>query len=144
MSGSSPTTATMKICTDCNESKHLDNFSLKNKRTGARNSKCKKCHNIYVNKHYHKNKEKYIERNKQHRENIKNKIIKYKEETPCMDCNQKYPSYVMDFDHRDPNSKIDNVASLIHVGATNKIFEEIKKCDLVCANCHRIRTHSNK
>ncbi len=60
-----------------------------------------------------------------------------------MDCGQKYPPYVMDFDHRDPKLKISTLNRMIylHRYAKEKLLVEIKKCDVVCANCHRIRTH---
>lgn len=57
---------------------------------------------------------------------------------PCQDCGVEYPPYVMDFDHRDPSSKRANVSRLNHIAA---VKAEIAKCDLVCANCHRERTH---
>jgi len=56
---------------------------------------------------------------------------------PCMDCGISYPSYVMDFDHRDPKTKKINVGRARSLKAAK---EEIAKCDLVCANCHRERT----
>jgi hypothetical protein len=59
---------------------------------------------------------------------------------PCMDCGNQFPPYVMDFDHRDPTLKKNNVAYMAH-SSLDRIMEEIEKCDLVCANCHRIRTH---
>jgi hypothetical protein len=47
----------------------------------------------------------------------------------------------MEFDHRDPREKIDSVSKLVGHGAhKDKILREIAKCDLVCANCHRIRS----
>lgn len=71
-------------------------------------------------------------------------IIDEIKKAPCMDCGVSYPPYVMDFDHRDETVKVDNVANM--VGHANNsmtlIMEEIAKCDLVCANCHRIRTHN--
>jgi hypothetical protein len=60
---------------------------------------------------------------------------------PCIDCNVQYPPYVMDYDHRDPSTKLTNVAALVRYGSYSRILAEIDKCDLVCANCHRIRTH---
>ena len=64
---------------------------------------------------------------------------------PCMDCDIKYPPYVMDFDHRNPKDKIFNLASAIdnNVSWIN-LKIEISKCDIVCSNCHRIRTFKNK
>lgn len=68
-------------------------------------------------------------------------ISRRKEQNPCMDCNQFFPACVMDFDHRDPSLKIDNIAALLKSARRWKDVEkEIAKCDLVCSNCHRIRT----
>lgn len=60
-----------------------------------------------------------------------------------MDCGIKYPHYVMDFDHRDRKLKLASINRMInfHSYSKDKILEEIEKCDLVCANCHRIRTY---
>lgn len=66
-----------------------------------------------------------------------------KEKTPCMDCKANYPYYVMDFDHVR-GRKHKNVAELIPTLSKKKIDEEIAKCEIVCSNCHRIRTHLRK
>ena len=62
---------------------------------------------------------------------------------PCMDCGVKYPPYVMGFNHRDRRTKVDNINAMInlHGYSKDKILAEINKYDLVCANCHRIRTY---
>lgn len=61
---------------------------------------------------------------------------------PCADCGIEYPPYVMDFDHRPGTHKISNVASFTRNRQTlAALWEEILKCDVVCANCHRERTH---
>ncbi len=65
-------------------------------------------------------------------------------DVPCMDCEIKYPPYVMDFDHRDGEIKIAGVGRLASNAGIEKILAEIKKCDIVCANCHRIRTHKRR
>ena len=57
---------------------------------------------------------------------------------PCHDCGQTFPPECMDFDHRDGTTKADNVSRLLH--SWPALLAEIAKCDLVCANCHRIRT----
>lgn len=67
-------------------------------------------------------------------------ILKAKD-VPCMDCGKRYPSFVMDFDHRDRATKICQVPES---RSYSKLIEEIAKCDIVCANCHRYRTHSNE
>ena len=63
---------------------------------------------------------------------------------PCTDCGLVYPHYVMEFDHVPGRGKKKaNVASLNNRKHTSKGFQdELKKCDLVCANCHKIREHT--
>ena len=63
-------------------------------------------------------------------------------ERGCMDCGLKLPDHpeVFDFDHRPGEVKVDGIAVLIHKGTVEEMFAEMEKCDVVCANCHRIRT----
>jgi hypothetical protein len=70
-------------------------------------------------------------------------IRSLKEKSPCMDCGILYPYYVMDFDHVR-GQKHANVMELIPTLSKKKIDEEIAKCEIVCSNCHRIRTHMRK
>lgn len=58
---------------------------------------------------------------------------------PCMDCGGSFPPECMDFDHREGEVKEIMIASALR-RAWLDILAEIEKCDLVCANCHRIRT----
>jgi Zn finger protein HypA/HybF involved in hydrogenase expression len=68
-------------------------------------------------------------------------VERAKSATPCMDCGQRYPSYVMDFDHAR-GVKVAGVSQMVKYGYTiEQIQSEIEKCDIVCSNCHRERTH---
>jgi len=62
---------------------------------------------------------------------------------PCADCGVQYPSYIMEFDHRNPTAK-----SFTLAGANRRSIEdimlELSKCDVVCANCHRARTFTRE
>ena len=61
--------------------------------------------------------------------------------TPCMDCGKRYPPEVMEFDHIPTRgTKELNVSTASYKVSTKRLLKEIEKCDLVCANCHRIRT----
>lgn len=65
-----------------------------------------------------------------------------KEKTPCADCKLFYPACVMDFDHIRGMKKANvGKASYTYTWSIDKLKEEIAKCELVCSNCHRIRTH---
>jgi len=58
---------------------------------------------------------------------------------PCMDCEQTFPPYVMDFDHAR-GDKVFEIGSRLTSRSWDAILVEAIKCDVVCANCHRIRT----
>jgi len=61
---------------------------------------------------------------------------------PCMDCGGTFPPIAMQFDHKDPSQKLDSVARLVNnTHSLEKVLAEIEKCDIVCANCHLIRTY---
>lgn len=59
---------------------------------------------------------------------------------PCKDCGVSYPPYVMDFDHVRGEKKF-NLCSGPRRRGVKQVMEEVAKCDVVCANCHRERTH---
>ena len=97
---------------------------------------------------YPKNKLKHIGYVRRNKERVAAFIENYKKKRFCADCGfpgKEFP-YVLDFDHLcDSTSKKFNVGSWSHsVLSIKAIEEEMKKCELVCANCHRIRTFSKK
>ena len=92
-------------------------------------------------RHYAANKAAYYERNKRYRADIRQFVRDLKEKSPCNDCHMGYPYYVMDFDHLGNNVKENIISILANTGRIGSLKREIKKCELVCANCHRIRTH---
>ena len=95
----------------------------------------------YQRQHYLKNREKYRQSNITNRARAKTFVNSLKI-APCMDCKGTFPPVAMDFDHRDPKDKILGVAQAANQGwGVTRIQTEIDKCDLVCANCHRIRTY---
>jgi len=61
-------------------------------------------------------------------------------DTPCKDCGGRFPPVCMDFDHVR-GEKLFQLAEGFCRSAAD-VADEIAKCEVVCANCHRIRTHS--
>lgn len=90
-------------------------------------------------KHYEKNKVARIESAKKQKQRLKLWVREQKSK-PCLDCNTVYPYYVMQFDHRPGTVKIDAISRLGKDGRVKIVQVEIDKCDLVCANCHAVRT----
>jgi predicted nucleic acid-binding Zn-ribbon protein len=61
----------------------------------------------------------------------------------CVDCGFNAHPEALDFDHRDPTEKLRNV-SCVKTLSLKSLMDEIAKCDVVCANCHRIRTYNRR
>jgi len=57
-----------------------------------------------------------------------------------MDCGGSFPPECMDFDHRNPEEKSGDISRLSYKAGEQRFLAEIAKCDVICANCHRIRT----
>lgn len=68
-------------------------------------------------------------------------VAKIKEDAPCTDCGVNYPACVMQFDHIG-NDKVDHVNRLVRSASLKTVMEEIAKCEVVCANCHALRTYN--
>ena len=67
-------------------------------------------------------------------------ILREAKSKPCADCGRFFPYFVMDLDHREGVEKISAVALMVSALSIQQMLNEIEKCDVVCANCHRIRT----
>jgi hypothetical protein len=63
-------------------------------------------------------------------------------DNPCLDCGNRFSSECMDFDHVR-GAKLFSIGQMGH-RRHESILEEIAKCDLVCSNCHRIRTNNRR
>jgi len=63
---------------------------------------------------------------------------------PCADCGGRFAQCSMDFDHRDPSTKTARVPALVGRAGIRRILAEVAKCDIVCANCHRLRTFERR
>ena len=76
---------------------------------------------------------------KERAKKVKQWVNDYKLKTGCKVCGfRKHPS-ALDFDHRDAKHKLFNIASAVHRGSLKRIQDEVLKCDVLCANHHRMR-----
>jgi len=71
-------------------------------------------------------------------------LQKYKEDQGCTDCLIMYPHFVLEFDHRPGVKKFGNVYHVLKKYGSEKAWAEVKKCDVVCSNCHKIRTYQRE
>lgn len=126
----------MKICKQCSVVKEESEFGKK--RDGT-TSQCLECQRKYNRAWYRAKPRYYVDKNNRARIKKRAFVWKLKENTPCADCKKQYPSYVMDFDHLRDKHRI--ISRLVTSGTWKQIREEIAKCEIVCANCHRERTY---
>jgi len=134
----------MKRCIKCSQNK--ENVEFSKRKNGKLQSYCKKCRNEYCKQHYYDNKTKHNIRRALLRKKYYDEhslMIQSLKNKPCVDCGNNFPFYVMQFDHVC-GDKIANVADMPGNYSWNKIEEEILKCELICANCHSIRTYKRK
>lgn len=146
-------TCGLKRCSVCKEIKsEEDDFSFRSLESGLRVTICRSCVNIRSRVWYQNNKTRHNEKTKapSKRYRIKkreiNKQLSNKlKDVPCKDCGIKYSPWVMQFDHLDSSKKKFNIASMVYGCKTEEaILEEVKKCEVVCANCHADRTYKRR
>jgi hypothetical protein len=66
-------------------------------------------------------------------------IDEYKVTAGCVDCGYRDNPVALDFDHVR-GEKLFSIGQRFHVMSDEKILDEIAKCEVRCANCHRIKT----
>lgn len=111
-----------KICTKCGRELPIDQFNWRSKVAGTRRSECKFCHSNYMKQKYHEKQQ---------------AVEELKSQCACAKCGDTR-GYVLDYHHIDPTQKEEKVSRMISNNYTlDKVQSEIKKCVVLCANCHR-------
>lgn len=128
-------------CRKCNIEKDIEEFYFKTDR-GKYDTMCKKCHRVYRKEHYRKNTEYYKNKQKRNRNKYfteNKKIILESLKTGCVDCGEKN-IITLQFDHIEGYDKKMEISKMVSSYHPNTVKDEIKKCEVVCANCHLKRT----
>ena len=117
----------MKTCKDCKKEKPVEEFASAGVIKGVQyyRKRCKSCY--YQFKQIRKNKLRKI-------------FVEFKKQFFCVECGES-DIRVLDFDHLDPSEKSFNLGDAIRRGYSfDRIKEEVAKCQVLCANCHRKKT----
>lgn len=133
-----------RLCKGCNIEKSLDEFSIKKyNKKGIPNyqSLCKECNKSYQKEHYSKNKDIYRSRASSYKDELRKlhteNLIEYFKNHHCVDCGESNP-LVLEFDHI--KDKEYNVSRMTVSHTWENILNEISKCEVRCANCHKKKT----
>ena len=128
-------------CYRCGELKPVENFSWRRKAQRQRDTFCRPCRSAYGKEHYAANRQRYIEQARIQKQGLMLErttyLIDYFEAHPGVECGEDDP-VVLEFDHlRD---KSFSIGTKLATRNWQSILDEIEKCEVVCANCHRRRT----
>lgn len=118
-----------------------------NKRIGIDVENRRVNQKIYARNHYIVNKEKIKIRAIVYKESARIRNKKFVDDfllkNPCVDCNER-DLIVLEFDHVRGKKKM-NISDAVRRGwSIESIKNEMDKCEVRCANCHRRITHSRK
>jgi hypothetical protein len=107
---------------------------------GTRQSHCRRCQASYRHAHYLANRDDYIRREVArmagYRDANRALLLAYLLDHPCVDCGEADP-VILDFDHRDPATKRDEVARLANTKPWPQVLAEIATCAAPTATAGR-------
>lgn len=134
-----------KRCPKCLTVKSVREFARRGYRSWSPSSYCLECQRAYCRAHYRRNKARHNARRhvNQLKYMARNKRLmrEYLEGRGCVDCGNTNP-IVLEFDHVSGKKEYEVSIMLSSGFAWARILEEIAKCEIRCANCHRVKTAS--
>src|SRR5262249_4307373 len=128
-----------KPCTKCGEVKSIKEFTFKNLRKGKRHSQCRTCTREQVRLHYQAHQSYYVRKAIRRKAKViveqREWLLNYLALHPCVDCGETDPR-CLDFDHVR-GKKCCDISRMLGDYGWEAIEQEINKCEVQCANCHR-------
>lgn len=131
----------MKPCYTCKETKPFESFAVNNSRKDGRQGECRLCKHERDKQYYHASpaRKRACKRRKYEvRERNRALVFERLSNSCCVDCGET-DVMVLEFDHVK-GKKLANVAHMIRAAKTEDLLNEMDKCVLRCANCHRRKT----
>ena len=114
---------------------------MRRRRIGQRDTYCRACRRAYGKEHYAANRQRYIDQAAARKDILARErvgfLLEYFKEHPCTDCGEADP-IVLEFDHL--GDKQFTIGATLLSRKWQTILDEIAKCEVVCANCHRRTT----
>jgi ribosomal protein L32 len=132
---------TMKTCGKCGEQQELTSFHRRGRIVQAW---CRSCRQTYDRSYHARNSSTRVAQSRMRRAKLARFNAEMKAATPCADCGHFFHHAAMTWDHIPGVPKLADIANLVKGGMRRKFFIELTKCELVCANCHAVRTWSRQ
>ncbi len=106
---------------------------------GCRCDECRSAARLYHKKQREERGAEIDARNTALRVERREWLNQYKTDRGCVDCGYYAYPVALDFDHLPEYEKLNRI-SILKYSSMEKLMAEIAKCEIVCANCHRVRT----
>jgi hypothetical protein len=131
----------MRTCGRCGVVKSVGEFAHRRKARGQLDNYCRTCRAAYKREHYAANRQRYIAMAQARKRDLAREraslLLEFFDSHSCVDCGENDP-IVLEFDHLD--DKRFGISKGLRDHSWQAVVEEMAKCDVVCANCHRRRT----
>lgn len=131
-------TSLLRRCSMCRVVRHITEF---HRRGSGFQWWCKSCRRSHDSAYHAKTRPLRLLQKREAKRRLAAWVDDLKTTQPCVDCGKSFHPAAMTFDHLPGTTKRGEVSDLVKSGCTRLAREEIAKCDLVCANCHAVRTH---
>lgn len=131
-----------KTCRGCGIEKDITAFTYKDKASERRHARCRDCTRLQVRRHYANNRQSYLHKARRRDALMhavyRREILAYLAGHPCVDCGESDP-VCLEFDHVH-GQKIQAISELMRRHRWRALEQELPKCEVRCANCHRRKT----
>ena len=132
--------AETKRCSTCHRQRPLSEFNKRARAKDGLQARCRECARTWYAANAEAHKRNVRLRNERLRREARLLLSAYLQEHPCVDCGER-DLRVLDLDHEDPSGKTAAVGRMIVDSFSwARIEQEIAKCSVRCASCHRRRT----
>lgn len=132
----------MKQCSKCGLMLPVSEYQLRSVEKGTYRNICRECRHQYDAAYYQRNAEKYKEYRRRNQPRYRNarrqRLLEYLQTKCCVDCGENDP-LVLELDHVHGLKKF-NIGDKGATYAWERILQELEKCEVRCANCHRRKT----
>ena len=124
-------------CALCGDNRPLDAF---HRMGNGRQRYCKPCRREWDAAYWQRRRDFRISQQRDRRRELREWVSGIKSSTPCSDCDRFFHFAAMTYDHLPGQEKRGDISNLIAGGYKSVLVTEMAKCEVVCANCHAIRT----
>jgi hypothetical protein len=131
----------MKMCGKCGVTRPLAEF---HRRGRGYQTWCKDCRRAYDALYHQRSRPRRLAQKRRKHDELVAWYRALKSSKPCADCGGIFHPAAMTFDHRPGVDKVDDVSSMVQRHNRALILAEIEKCELVCANCHAVRSFERR